>query len=74
MKIPENTNDLCGLHVKIWQETAAKLSMQHGIYIVVNIFYIGTSNFIKEIVFEVGTHQFNSLKELRAALKNKAFL
>ena len=54
-----------------WIETAIKLSMYYGVPIVVKT---TPGAFYDRIFFKVMDHEFDNLKDLKVALRNKAFL
>jgi hypothetical protein len=79
MKIPQNIYvSEESRDVVIWAETAAKLSMEYGIFVQVEAKKVSSPNscfaFVEEIWFQVGERRFDSLRELRKALRNRAFL
>ena len=60
---------------KVWVELALQIGAEYGIYVTTVTKWEGSSRFgFSEIVFRVGEHEFGSVKELRKALENKAFL
>ena len=76
MKIPDtfiyNQRDSIA---KLWAELALQISAEYGIYVTTVTKWEGSFKFgFSEIVFRVGEHEFGSIKELRKALENKAFL
>jgi hypothetical protein len=74
MKIPNGESmPLGGAHHEEWRKMAAKLSLQHDIFIDV-VEVVGNQFSVSEIYFTIGDNKFDNLKELRKALKCKAFL
>jgi len=76
MKIPDtfiyNQRDSIA---KLWAELALQIGAEYGIYVTTVTKWEGRPKFgFSEIVFRVGEHEFGSIKELRKALENKAFL
>jgi hypothetical protein len=59
--------------VNLWRQTADKLSMIYGIQITVETDY-GGGVAPKGIFFRIDDKEFESLKDLRKALKMKAFI
>ena len=59
---------------KFWVELALQLSAEYGIFISTISKWSNEKFGLSEIVFKVGEHEFGSVKELRKALENKAFL
>ena len=59
-----------------WNSAAVKISMEYGVYVKVVHRYFDDIlvNPDEEICFSVGGREFGSLRDLRRALKNKAFL
>jgi len=74
--------------LKIWQDTAARISMEHGIFIEVKVEVIdGNGNTriahrneiiaphtVARIFFQAFDREFEGLRELKRTLRNKAFL
>jgi hypothetical protein len=62
---------------KLWREAASKMSLEYGVYVDFKWEYSGDLTDPKteeRIYFEVASHQFESLRDLRKALRNKIFL
>lgn len=66
-----STSDSQATHL-LWDKTAREISLETGIYIEVVAEYENIT--LTEIKFKVMDHEFGSLKELKKALDNKAFL
>ena len=78
MKIPDSFHtygreEYLNTLVKTWEAAAIRLSIEHGVCIKTERKW-NVDGFLQELVYEVGNHTFGSLKELRKALRNKAFL
>ncbi len=59
---------------RLWKQTAMKLSMEHGVDIKIKLTMNDGLYSCTGIEFVIGDKSFSSLKELRKALKLKAFL
>lgn len=58
-----------------WENTAIKMSIEYGVFVRALCDLESNKLFvIKRIWFQVGSHEFESLKELRRALRNPALL
>lgn len=69
--IPHNTtNDQP--HIDLWLSKARELSMLHGFHILV--ITKKENEVLTSIVFRIGEHEFESLLELKRALKMKTLL
>lgn len=82
MKIPEDmSNDYVDILIMEAWKAANQLSIRSGVVIAVTqknkngkILYEGDLKTAAEIVFEVGDKEFNSLRDARRAIQQKAFL
>lgn len=81
MKIPEGffkTHDRWKDTFTLWYEAADKLSMQYGMAIRVEADYNnqGSEKFqkVSRLTFKVEGHIFDSITDLKKAIRNKAFL
>jgi len=76
MKIPEGLSTTSAMW-DLWHATAARLSLKHNIYIeVVRASAADTLGNVRQVAiyFKIDGHKFDSLKDLKSALKLKAFL
>jgi hypothetical protein len=89
MKIPVNKSDIFDndIYIDSWYYEAAEITLKQGIIVEVALEYedvISTTGFksgqavmttrLSRIYFKIDNHEFETLKELRRALKLKAFL
>jgi len=74
MKIPveEHINTKSSLY-REWLRAGHRATIKYGIYC--STWYLRNDNeIIYEIWYQIGEHRFDSLKDLKTAMKNKAFL
>lgn len=60
-----------------WKNAAERASIEGGIFVEVVVKYRGVgfpSSHVDEILFKIMDHEFGSLRELKKAIGNKAFL
>jgi hypothetical protein len=74
-----HSSEFCQQIRNAWKDTAIKLGMQHGIFIEVwgeylNPSFSQTDYRFTQIWFKIGEHRFESLAELKRAIKMKSFL
>lgn len=55
-----------------WNAAAAQVSIEYGI--MVETYYESEGMLLTRIFFQVMGHQFDSLRDLKKALENKAFI
>ena len=78
MKIPSKLSDeRRQLITKDYYEAARKCTLEYGVFVDVNAEYednFGVRGKMTNIFFSVMKHRFDGTRDLRKALRNKAFL
>ncbi len=57
-----------------WNEEGIRLSVEYGVFVETEINNLNDPTIHQEIYYKVGDHRFDSLKDLKKALRNRAFL